>query len=91
VLSELDEGVFQCVVAVEPAHEDISGLAVEVELGFGLDGLVVRVALPRRGHVNCTWVLSLARENLVERLGTLTSVKLIEVEELFLMGDQAPR
>ncbi|MGH2895715.1 MAG: type II toxin-antitoxin system PemK/MazF family toxin, partial [Solirubrobacteraceae bacterium] len=47
VLSRLDNGDLRCVVAVEPAQVDISGVAVEVDLDFG--GQVVRVALPRSG------------------------------------------
>lgn len=74
------------MVAVEPASEDISGVAVEVDLG--LSGYVVRVGLPRPGQINCTWILTSSLEDLVEKVGTLTSAKLNEVENLILMGDQ---
>ena len=86
VLSGIDSGDLRCVVAVEPANEDITGLAVEVDLG--LQGHVVRVALPRPGQINCTWVLTSSQEALVEKVGTLSSAKLNEVENLILMGDQ---
>jgi mRNA interferase MazF len=86
VLSRLDNCDFRCVVAVEPANEDISGVAVEVALGFR--DYVVRVALPRSGQINCTWVLTLSQEDLVENLGSLTSAKLEEVGSLILMSDQ---
>jgi mRNA interferase MazF len=86
VLSRLDNDDLRCVVAVEPANEDISGVAVEVDLG--LNGYVVRVALPRPGQINCTWVLTSSQEDLVEKVGTLTSAKLNEVENLILLGDQ---
>jgi mRNA interferase MazF len=86
VLSRLDNDDLRCVVAVEPANEDISGVAVEVD--FGLSGHVVRVALPRPGQINCTWVLTSSQEDLVEKLGTLSSAKLNEVENLILLGDQ---
>ncbi len=86
VLSRLDNNDLRCVVAVEPANEDISGVAVEVDLG--LNGHVVRVALPRPGQINCTWILTLSQEDLVEKVGTLSSAKLNEVENLILMGDQ---
>jgi mRNA interferase MazF len=86
VLSRLDNDDLRCVVAVEPASEDISGVAVEVDLG--LNGYVVRVALPRPGQINCTWILTSSQEDLVEKVGTLTSAKLNEVENLILMGDQ---
>ncbi len=86
VLSRLDNDDLRCVVAVEPANEDISGVAVEAELG--LNGHVVRVALPRPGQINCTWVLTSSQEDLIEKVGTLSSAKLNEVENLILMGDQ---
>jgi mRNA interferase MazF len=86
VLSRLDNDDLRCVVAVEPANEDISGVAVEV--GLGLHGYVVRVALPRPGQINCTWILTSSQGDLVEKVGTLSSAKLSEVENLILMGDQ---
>jgi mRNA interferase MazF len=86
VLSRLDNDVLRCVVAVEPANEDISGVAVEVDLG--LDGHVVRVALPRPGRINCTWVLTSSQEDLIEKVGTLSSAKLNEVENLISMGGE---
>lgn len=85
VLARLDNDDLLCVVAVEAANEDISAMAMEVDLG--LDGHVVRIALPRPGKINCTWVLSLSQEDLVEKLGTLSSAKLNEVENLILIGD----
>ena len=85
VLSRLDNDDHRCVVAVEAANEDISGLAVEVDLG--LYGRVVRIALPRPGKISCTWVLTLSQQDLVEKVGSLSSAKLNEVENLILMGD----
>ena len=86
VLSRLDNDDHRCVVAVEAAHEDISGMAVEVDLGFY--GHVVRIALPRPGQISCTWVLTLSQEDLVEKVGSLSSAKLNQVKNLILMGDQ---
>jgi mRNA interferase MazF len=86
VLSRLDNDDLRCVVAVEPADEDISGVAVEVDLG--LNGFVVRVGLPRPGQINCTWIFTSSPEDLIEKVGTLSSAKLNEVEDLILMGDQ---
>lgn len=87
VLSRLDNDDLRSVVAVEPANQDISGVAVEVDLG--LEGHVVRVALPRTGQINCTWVLTSSQEDLLEKVGSLSSAKLNEIENLILMGDQA--
>ena len=86
VLSRLDNDDLRCVVAVEPANEDISGVAMEVDLG--LDGYVVRVALPRPGQINCTWVLTSSQEELLEKVGTVSSATLDEVENLIVMGDE---
>jgi mRNA interferase MazF len=86
VLSRLDNDDIRCVVAVEPANEDISRVAVEVDLGFS--DYVVRVALPRPGQINCSWVLTSSKDDLVEKLGSLSSAKLNEIEDLILMGDQ---
>jgi mRNA interferase MazF len=89
VLSKLSNVDFRCVVAVEPANEDISGVAAEVDLG--LDGQVVRVGLPRPGKINCTWVLTLSQNDLVEMVGTLSSAKMGEVEKLILVGEGVAR
>jgi mRNA interferase MazF len=89
VLSRLGNNDLRCVVAVESANEDISGVAVEVDLG--LNGHVVRVALPRPGQINCTWVFTSSQEHLTEKVGTLSSAKLNEVENLIRLGDQGSR
>jgi mRNA interferase MazF len=61
------------------AGTGVGGVGVEVEIGTreGLphDG-VVRVALPRDGHVFCTWLVTLTRDSLIERAGTLSRTKL---------------
>ena len=62
-----------------------SGGAVEVDLGLTRE--VVRVALPRPGQINCTWVFTSSQEHLIEKVGTLSSAKLDEVENLIRMGD----
>ena len=60
-----------------------------LEVDLGLEGHVVRVALPRTGQINCTWVLTSSQEDLLEKVGSLSSAKLNEIENLILMGDQA--
>jgi mRNA interferase MazF len=68
---------------VASAGADIRGVGVEVEIGTP-EGLpyegVVRVALPRDGHIFCTWLVTLTPEYLVERAGTLSSMKLGELD-----------
>src|SRR5262249_37001093 len=72
-----DSRVMQQVIG--SAGTGIGGVGIEVEVGTreGLpyDG-VVRVALPRDGQVFCTWLVTLTRESLVERAGTLSRTKL---------------
>ena len=67
---------------VAPADTDITGAAVEVWLGTE-EGLaeagVVRVALPRPGLIPCTWLVTVTREDLVERAGRLSAAKLREL------------
>jgi mRNA interferase MazF len=33
-------------------------------------------SLPQKGHIFCTWLVTLTRESLVERAGVLSSTKL---------------
>ena len=46
------------------------------------------MAQPRQGRINCTWILTLSRDALVEKVGALGSAKLNEVENLILMSEQ---
>ncbi|GHF36900.1 hypothetical protein GCM10018783_01550 [Streptomyces griseosporeus] len=69
---------------VAPAGVDISGLGVEVAVGAP-EGLpfegVLRFAFPRPGFTPCTWLTTVARDDLIERAGVLSSVKISEVGE----------
>jgi mRNA interferase MazF len=68
--------------AIGSAGTGIGGVGVEVEVGTheGLPhGGVVRVALPRDGHIFCTWLVSLTRESLLEQAGALSRTKLDEL------------
>nr|WP_281177972.1 hypothetical protein [Actinospica robiniae] len=83
ILSSAGEEL-RCMQIVAPADADITGAAVEVRLGVE-EGLteagVVRVALPRVGLIPCTWLVTLTREDLVERAGTLSPAKLRELTD----------
>ena len=74
---------FRSVHLVEPAGHDISGVAIEVGVGRD-DGLpfeeVVRFALPRPGSTPCTWLVDLGREDLIERIGALSEIKMEEID-----------
>ncbi|MET7443085.1 type II toxin-antitoxin system PemK/MazF family toxin [Streptomyces sp. NPDC004082] len=69
---------------VAPAGVDISGLGIEVAVG-ATEGLpfegVLRFAFPRPGFTPCTWLTNVSGDDLVERAGVLSSVKLREVED----------
>lgn len=84
LLSDEEPSGFQAMQVVAPAGVDISGLGVEVALGAP-EGLpfqgVLRVALPRPGFTPCTWLTTVARDDLIERADALSSVKLGEVGE----------
>jgi mRNA interferase MazF len=55
----------------------VTGIEVAVGTHEGLPrGGVVRLALPRAGHVFCTWLVTLTRESLIERAGALAPTKL---------------
>ncbi|MER7341884.1 type II toxin-antitoxin system PemK/MazF family toxin [Streptomyces sp. NPDC000075] len=77
------------VVATTSAGTEISGVAVEVAVGapegLPLEG-VLRVALPRPGLVPCNWLVTLAPEDLTERVGVLSSTKLGEIEDALRAG-----
>jgi mRNA interferase MazF len=76
-----DPAVRQQLVA--SAGEAIGGVGVEVEIG-AREGLphegVVRVALPRDGHIFCTWLVTLTPEYLIERAGILSAANLRQLE-----------
>ncbi|WP_432189503.1 type II toxin-antitoxin system PemK/MazF family toxin [Streptomyces sp. Tue6028] len=84
LLSDEESSGFQAMQVVAPAGVDISGLGVEVAVGL-LEGLpfegVLRFALPRPGFTPCTWLTTVARDDLIERAGVLSSAKLNEVGE----------
>lgn len=65
------------------AGADVRAMGVEVEIGTA-EGLphegVVRVALPRAGHIFCTWLVTLSPDYLIERAGALSSTTLHQLE-----------
>jgi mRNA interferase MazF len=68
---------------VAAAGAAVAAVGVEVEFGPH-EGLphegVVRVALPREGHIFCTWLVTLTREYLIERAGALSPAKLHQLD-----------
>jgi mRNA interferase MazF len=83
-------GELSAMVVVAPASTDISGVAVEMKLGTG-EGLpddgVVRVALPRPGKINCSWLITLRPTDLIEQAGVLSPPRLREFDQLLRLAD----
>lgn len=84
LLSGEEASGFSAMQVVPPADIDLGGMAVEVAVGapegLPLEG-VLRVALPRPGLIPCTWLVTLNREDLIERAGVLPPTKLSEIED----------
>ena len=89
LLSQDEASEVRMMLIVAPASTDISGVCVEVRVG-ATEGLpregVLRVALPHSGHIMCDWLGTLAREDLIERMGALSSAKLEELENALHTG-----
>ncbi|MEW1873775.1 type II toxin-antitoxin system PemK/MazF family toxin [Streptomyces caelestis] len=89
LLSGDEASGFRAMQVVAPAGAEISGVAVEVAVGapegLSLEG-VLRVALPRPGLVPCTWLVTLAQEDLTEQVGVLSSAKLGAIEDALRAG-----
>ncbi|MFB8236898.1 type II toxin-antitoxin system PemK/MazF family toxin [Kitasatospora purpeofusca] len=82
LLSDEESSGFRAMQVVAPAGVDIGGLGVEVAVG-PLEGMpfegVLRFAFPRPGFTPCTWLTTVARDDLIERAGALSPAKLSEV------------
>jgi mRNA interferase MazF len=81
--TEAQKRGFVVLSAAEAAADAGPGVGIEVFLGpaEGLDRAgVVRVAVPHPDRIFCTWQLTVARDDLLERVGTLSGAKLAELE-----------
>jgi mRNA interferase MazF len=75
VLVSRDEAYdVRALVIVAPASTTIRGYAVEVKLGK-------RQGLPRDCVVNCDWLVTLPKADLLERAGALSGAKLRELDD----------
>ncbi|MFB7474168.1 type II toxin-antitoxin system PemK/MazF family toxin [Kitasatospora sp. NPDC056184] len=92
LLSDEESSAFRAMQVVAPAGVDISGLGVEVVVG-PLEGVpfegVLRFAFPRPGFTPCTWLTTVARDDLIERAGVLSPAKLSEVGEALHAAGQS--
>ncbi|MET7942528.1 type II toxin-antitoxin system PemK/MazF family toxin [Streptomyces sp. NPDC005302] len=92
LLSADDASGIRVMQVVAPAGVDISGLGTEVMVGVG-EGMpfegVLRFAFPRPGFTPCTWLTTVSRDDLIERAGILSSVKLNEIDDALRQAEQA--
>ena len=91
LLSEEEPSGSRAMQVVASADTDISSLGIEVAVGVqeGLpfDG-VLRFAFPRPGFTPCTWLTTLSREDLIERVGTVSAAKLSEIDDALRASEQ---
>lgn len=83
------EDSIETIRIVTPATGNFGDLAVEVLLGRN-EGLenegALRVARARPNAINCHWLLTLSRADLIERVGALSSGKLQELDDALRIG-----
>ena len=64
----------RALVIAAPVSTTVRGFAVEVRVGR-------REGLPRSGVVNCDWLVTIHRGDLVERAGALGTAKLAQLDD----------
>lgn len=75
VLVSRDEAyVVRALVIVAPVSTTVRGLAVEVKVGR-------TEGLPRGGVVNCDWLVTVPKDDLLERAGSLTAARLHQLDD----------
>jgi mRNA interferase MazF len=75
VLVSRDEAYgVRSLVIVAPATTKVRGYAVELKVGR-------REGLPRECVINCDWLVTLPKEDLIERAGSLAGPKLRQLDD----------
>ncbi len=75
VLVSRDEAYsVRALVIVAPVSTTVRGFAVEVRVGAA-------EGLPRAGVVNCDWLVTVPKADLVERAGALSHAKLERLDD----------
>ena len=75
VLLSRDEAyAVRALVIVAPATTVVRGFSLEIKLGRA-------EGLPRECVLNCDWLVTVAKADLVERAGTLSAAKLRKVDD----------
>ncbi len=63
----------RAMVIVAPVSTTIRGFSVEVRVGR-------REGLPRAAVVNCDWLVTVPKADLIERAGTLSKAKMAQLD-----------
>jgi mRNA interferase MazF len=74
LLSRNEAYSVRALVIVAPVTTTVRGYAVEVKLGR-------REGLPRECVVNCDWLVTIAKTDLIERAGALSGAKVARLDE----------
>ncbi|GAC1393755.1 MAG: type II toxin-antitoxin system PemK/MazF family toxin [Polyangiales bacterium] len=74
LLSREEAYAVRAMVIVAPVTITVRGYAVEVKVGR-------REGLPRDCVINCDWLVTLPKADLLERVGKLTAPKLRHLED----------
>ena len=64
----------RALVIVAPVSTTVRSFAVEVKVGK-------REGLPRTGVINCDWIVTIPKSALTRRIGALSKVKLLQLNE----------
>jgi mRNA interferase MazF len=88
ILPSREETELRAIYVVPAAETDISGVAIELPVGRneGISSGVVRVALARQDHINCSWQVSLQESDLNTQVGLLPEEKLSRLTEMLRLG-----
>ncbi len=63
----------RALVIVAPVSTTVRGYCVEIKVGR-------REGLPRTGAVNCDWLVTIPKADLIERAGRLSATKLAQLD-----------
>lgn len=74
LLSRAEAYAMRAMVIVAPATTTVRGFALEVKLGR-------REGLPRECVVNCDWLVTIPKADLIERAGSLSMLKMRRVDD----------
>ncbi|MBX3226090.1 MAG: type II toxin-antitoxin system PemK/MazF family toxin [Labilithrix sp.] len=74
LLSRQEAYEMRAMVIVAPATTVVRGFSLEVKIGR-------REGLPRDCVINCDWLVTIAKADLIERAGSLSALKLRRLED----------